>query len=183
MTELCRTLLADCPWQHDQRVTNDKHWGTTSNHYATMPVEEIKAFPIPDMHRDSWLFLWRVASMQQEAFDVAKAWGFRIVSEIVWVKKAKNDALRIGLGSYVRLAHEVCLIGVRGKASSTRLSKSIPSVWEAQRSEHSSKPEVFYRVIEHLAPGPRVELFARKRRPGWSQFGLELPEQESAVSL
>ena len=46
---------------------------------------------------------------------------------------------------------------------------------EASRGEHSEKPEQVARRIEDLFPGPYLELFARKTRPGWSVFGNALP--------
>jgi N6-adenosine-specific RNA methylase IME4 len=39
--------------------------------------------------------------------------------------------------------------------------------------EHSRKPEELYTEIERLFEGPRCELFARERRPGWDAWGLE----------
>ena len=40
---------------------------------------------------------------------------------------------------------------------------------------HSEKPDETYRRIEHLYPGPYLELFARKPREGWTTWGDELP--------
>lgn len=33
---------------------------------------------------------------------------------------------------------------------------------------HSAKPDAFFERVEALYPGPRVELFSRRTRPGWS---------------
>jgi N6-adenosine-specific RNA methylase IME4 len=43
-----------------------------------------------------------------------------------------------------------------------------------KKREHSRKPEAFYDLIERCSPGPYLELFARHKRPGWSQWGDEL---------
>ncbi len=118
-----RLLLADPPWQFDDHLPGPGRGA--ESHYATMPVDAIMRYPIPLMERTSILLLWRVASMQQEALDVAKAWGFTIKSEIVWVKP------RIGMGRYVRNRHETCLIGTRGKASRLITDRGIPSTFEA----------------------------------------------------
>jgi N6-adenosine-specific RNA methylase IME4 len=172
-----------------------------------MPVNEIQRFPLPPIADDAWLFLWRVSAMQQEALDVAKTWGFRVVSEVVWVKApeigepeapAKGTVLHraharyaspsrlhacsvaaeearhvtIGMGHSVRMAHEVCLIAKRGRP--TRNSPlNVPSVFFAPRGEHSAKPEEFYALVERFAPGPYVELFARRQREGWTCLGDE----------
>ncbi len=117
----------------------------------------------------SWLFLWRVASMQREAIDVAEACGYSVKSEIVWIKD------KIGMGHYTRAMHETCLICTRGTGTSQlRLSASIPSVFHAPRGRHSEKPAEFYSIVETLCKGPRLELFARERRVGWTCWGNEL---------
>ena len=41
----------------------------------------------------------------------------------------------------------------------------------APRGEHSSKPPLFADLIEHMSPGPYVELFARQPRLGWDHWG------------
>jgi N6-adenosine-specific RNA methylase IME4 len=40
--------------------------------------------------------------------------------------------------------------------------------------EHSRKPAEVYRRIERFCAGPRIELFARERRPGWISWGDEI---------
>ena len=45
----------------------------------------------------------------------------------------------------------------------------------AQRREHSEKPELFQDLIERMSPGPRLELFARRQRLGWTVWGNEVP--------
>jgi hypothetical protein len=40
------------------------------------------------------------------------------------------------------------------------------------RGEHSAKPSVVYEIIERMYPAlPKIELFARARRPGWDAWG------------
>jgi len=135
---------------------------------------------------DCRLFLWRVASMQQEALDVMKAWGFTLKTEVVWAKVSKGpgpvfdaeelgdeDKLHFGMGRTLRASHETCLIGQMGRPE--RLSASIRSLFFAPYERHSSKPEVFYRqIVEKVSPGPYVELFARTQREGWLCLGDEV---------
>lgn len=161
-------LVADPPWRFADSLPGAGRGA--SKHYDTMPVEAIMRYPIPLMARTSILLLWRVASMQQEALDVARAWGFTVKSEIVWVKP------RIGMGRYVRNAHEVCLVAARGRASSLVTDRAIRSTFAAPVGAHSAKPDVFYEIAERMVPdGPWGELFARRARAGWEQWGRELP--------
>jgi hypothetical protein len=116
----------------------------------------------------SILFLWRVASMQDEALAVANACGYKVKSEIIWIKP------HIGMGHYVRNRHETCLICVRGTGiSDLIIDHSIPSDFEAPTGRHSEKPAEFYRIVERLGKGPRLELFARQQRKGWTFWGDE----------
>jgi N6-adenosine-specific RNA methylase IME4 len=43
-----------------------------------------------------------------------------------------------------------------------------------RKEEHSRKPASLYQIIEACSPGPYLELFARERVPGWTQWGDEL---------
>jgi N6-adenosine-specific RNA methylase IME4 len=173
VTPAAAVLVADPPWRHGDQLPGPGRGA--SKHYQTMSVEEICAFKLPPLANDCWLFLWRVSSMPREALDVVNAWGFVPKSELVW-RKMTNDGsrVRIGMGRSVRLCHEACIIAKRGRP--TRIEANVPSVFDAPRGgKHSAKPDAFYRIVERLAPGPYVELFARRHRPGWHCFGDELP--------
>ena len=81
----------------------------------------------------------------------------------------------LGMGHYLRVAHEVALFCVRGKVRVA--DKSIPSVFCAPRRAHSEKPELVYEMLERLNPGPpgaQLELFARTKRFGWKSWGNEV---------
>jgi len=183
-----RTIIADCPWRFaDTLGANTPHgWRGeyafgrgAERHYRTMDAWDIAKFPLPPLAPDCRLFLWRVAAMQPEALTVASAWGFVVKAELVWLKMAKTGAVNIGMGHNVRNAHEVCLIGTKG--SPDRLAKDVPSFFFAPRGAHSSKPEEFYRIVERLSPGPYVELFARRTRPGWECLGNEVEAVEGPL--
>jgi N6-adenosine-specific RNA methylase IME4 len=136
------------------------------------------------------LFLWRVASMQEEALRVIRAWGFSLKTEVVWVKitepmetaylgksslqqEWRRFKLAFGMGRTIRASHETCLVATRGKFRPRSLN--VRSVFFAPRGQHSEKPEAFYTdVVEKLSCGPYIELFARRRRVGWASEGLEV---------
>jgi len=48
------------------------------------------------------------------------------------------------------------------------------------KRENSRKPDELYSVIEACSPGPRVELFARSRRAGWTCWGDEVGRKISS---
>lgn len=198
---LFHTICADPPWQFGDKLPGDSR-GAVKN-YRVLSVEQIARFlddgangferdpetglTIPLRHHlapDCRLFLWRVASMQQEALDVMRAWGFTLKSEVAWRKLTVNGKPHFGMGRQVRMGHEIALIGVLGKPGV--LDRSVRSVldaeditpfsFEAGYAGHSVKPEAFYSLVEQLSPGPYLELFGRRRRDRWTVLGDEVPE-------
>lgn len=183
MTAPYRCIVADPPW-----APSDKLPGRTrgaARHYPVMETSAICRY-LPSLSlpiaEDAMLFLWRLASMQRDALDVAASWGFRVVAEVVWVKRTSGGSLWFGMGRTVRGSHESCLVALRGRASKVRRSASVRSVFEAPlpdalgRPIHSAKPEAFFStVVEPLVDGPYLELFARRTRRGWTCLGDELP--------
>jgi hypothetical protein len=80
-----------------------------------------------------------------------------------------------GLGFYCRTQHEHLLIATRGVRLHPSPSNLSSSVIYGPRREHSRKPDEAYEVIERMYPElPKLELFARKRRPGWTVWGNEI---------
>jgi excisionase family DNA binding protein len=60
------------------------------------------------------------------------------------------------------------------------LTDRIDSVIEAPRGRHSEKPECVYELIERMYRlASKLELFARRRRPGWTAWGNEVPKGAS----
>ena len=164
-----QVVVADPPWSFKDRLPGRGRGA--AKHYSTLSVEDICRLDLPCIGSDALLFLWRVAALQEEALRVVRAWGFRLVSELVWVKLGSNGRPRIGMGRYVRAAHEVCLVATRGDGKACIKDRSVPSVFMAPRTSHSTKPAAFFDIVERLASGPRVELFARAERVGWTCFG------------
>jgi N6-adenosine-specific RNA methylase IME4 len=93
-----------------------------------------------------------------------------------------------GMGRYVRNSHETCHIAARGRPQrrNATSARNILSRFKAPmpigangRPIHSAKPDAIHELIERMYPGPYVELFARRHRPGWVCLGNELPETKS----
>jgi N6-adenosine-specific RNA methylase IME4 len=171
-----RVVVADPPWSFNDKLPG-KSRGAEKN-YAVLSIEELRAFPLPDIADDAYLFMWRVASQVEEAYSVVRAWGFEPgfepKTELVWRKlTSTGDKPHFGMGRTLRAAHETCVVATRGRPKPK--SHSIRSVFEAPVGRHSQKPEAFFDLVEQLTDGPYVELFARRFRPGWTCLGNELP--------
>lgn len=161
-------LVTDPPWTFQDRLGVKG----ASAHYGCLSLSELKGFPLPPLADNGYLFLWRVAALQSEALELAKAWGYTIKTELVWRKLTATGKRHFGLGRHFRAEHEICLVGTRGKPKPLR--HDLRTVFEAQVRQHSRKPDEFYRLVESFCPGPRAELFARQRRPGWLSLGNEV---------
>jgi N6-adenosine-specific RNA methylase IME4 len=80
------TIVADPPWHYDARVIE---WGRAEPMpYSTMTLDEIAALPVTDLSRPgAHLYLWTTNRYLDDAFDVARAWGFDPVTTLVWCKE------------------------------------------------------------------------------------------------
>lgn len=182
-----RCLAADPPWMERG---GGKSCRGAQRHYPLMPTADIIALMLessavarlaPSAH--AWV--WVTDNFLRDGLDVLDALGFRYVRTLAWVKLRDGDAapderLQVGLGQYLRGAHELALLGVRGDAMVPEPSKRAPSVVFAPRGRHSAKPREAFDVFERVSPGPRVEMFARASRPGWDVWGNEAPANADA---
>ena len=167
-------VVADPPWRFGDKLPGPGRGA--AKHYGTLSVDQLCAFELPPLAPDSYLFLWRVSAMVEEAYRVVRAWGFTPKTEIVWLKRTATGKRWFGMGRTVRAEHETVIVAARGRPA-TR-SKSIRSTFAAaaERRAHSAKPEAFFDLVESLCDGPRLELFARRVRPGWTCVGNEISQ-------
>jgi N6-adenosine-specific RNA methylase IME4 len=81
------------------------------------------------------------------------------------------------LGYWFRINHEILFVATRGSIPCPAPGENWGSVIDAPVEGHSVKPDKFYELIESYFPNlPKIELNARRARPGWDAWGLEAPE-------
>lgn len=190
--ELPRVLVADPPWSFDDALPGDSR-GAEKN-YRVLTLEDIRRLQLPALAPNCHLFMWRVSAMVEEAYSVIRAWGFVPKSELVWRKLTTKGRRWFGMGRHVRMEHETCVIAVRGSPKvRDRATRSVfdadepaldevTSMFSAPYSRHSAKPNEFYSLVERLCPGPYVELFARRQRPGWTCLGDQVPGAPTTIA-
>jgi N6-adenosine-specific RNA methylase IME4 len=172
--KLYSVLYCDPPWSFKVYNAHNGRDRAAASHYPTMETPEIAAMPVPAAD-NCVLFLWTTAPHLPEALDVMRLWGFEYKTHFIW----KKD--RQGLGFWVRNQHELVLIGTRGTVPAPAPGDRFPSVVEAPRTAHSVKPEIVAQLIEAMFPNvPRLEMFARRARPGWDTWGNEAPQAGAA---
>jgi N6-adenosine-specific RNA methylase IME4 len=172
-TKRYRTIVADPPWRYELRVKDETHRARSP--YGTMSTEEILGLPVGVWaQEDSHLYLWVTNAFMAEGLEIVKAWGFQFKTIITWIKgrfEGPRLVHHIGTGNYYRNSTEHILFAIRG--SLPTLNHDSPTALIAPRGEHSEKPAAFYDMVQHMSPGPYLDVFARKQRFQWDTWGDE----------
>ena len=167
-------ILADPPWQFINRTGKMAPEHKRLNRYDTMDVAAIATLPVAQVSAaTAHLYLWVPNALLPDGLRVMQAWGFNYKSNIVWHKIRKDGGSDgRGVGFYFRNVTELVLFGVRGKNARTlQPGRTQVNYLGTRKREHSRKPDEFYDIIEACSTGPRLELFARGGRPGWTAWG------------
>lgn len=173
-TQKFRTILADPPWQFQNRTGKVAPEHRRLNRYETMALDDIMTLPVSDLAAEkAHLYLWVPNALLPDGLAVMKAWGFEYKTNIVWEKVRKDgDPDGRGVGFYFRNVTELLLFGIKGEQNRTLApARSQVNLIRSMKREHSRKPDEIYPIIESCSPGPFLELFARGTRPGWVLWG------------
>jgi N6-adenosine-specific RNA methylase IME4 len=177
------TIVADPPWQFQNRTGKMAPEHKRLNRYQTLDLQAIKDIPVQVAAEETaHLYLWVPNALLPEGLAVMDAWGFKYKSNIIWYKIRKDGGPDgRGVGFYFRNVTEVLLFGVRGKNVRTlKQGRSQPNMIATRKREHSRKPDEQYDIIEGCSWGPRLELFSRGNRPGWTCWGRQAEEYSIA---
>jgi N6-adenosine-specific RNA methylase IME4 len=129
---------------------------------------QIASLRLPGAANGAQLFLWVPTRHAGDAFLLLQVWGFKYRGLFVWLK-------RLGLGRCIRHQVEFLLWGARPGAKLPPFAEVPVQVHEWKKPRrHSEKPAEAYALIASLSDAPRIDLFARQRRPGFEAWGLEL---------
>ena len=159
------TIVIDPPWDWGDEGDQDQ-LGRARPDYATMSIDELCKLPVGDLADDDChIYLWITNRSLPKGFRLLKAWGFRYITALTWVKP------HFGMGNYFRGQSEHILFGVKGSQPLKR--KDVGTIFCAPRGPngHSSKPIEFYDLVESCSPGPYLEMFSRCERDGWKTWG------------
>ena len=173
-TQRFHTVLADPPWQFQNKTGKVAPEHKRLNRYGTMSLEAIGALPVASVCVEpAHLYLWVPNALLPEGLRVMAAWGFCYKSNLVWHKVRKDGGPDgRGVGFYFRNTTELILFGVRGKNARTQAAgRRQVNIIKSMKREHSRKPDEQYDIIEACSPGPYLELFARGPRAGWTCWG------------
>jgi len=161
-------IVMDPPWKFASNSTA-RPGRNARRHYPCMTDGEIINLPMGELvGHHALLFMWTTAPMLQRSMLIPPRWAFRYVSNMTWVKE------RTGTGFWARNRHEHVLIYRRGKFSCPKPAPFPDSVIMGDQREHSRKPEELQDRIDKVWPdAKKLEMFARRARPGWDVWGNE----------
>lgn len=169
-------IVADPPWRFADRLTMSATRRGAAANYATMSAEDVAGLGVASVASEpSVLALWTPAALLDDGLAVMKAWGFQPKTLTVWAKTTRDGTgLAFGMGRLFRGCCEIALIGTRGSPRPASRSERNLSVSPALR--HSAKPETLQDSLDRMFPDvPKLELFARRARPGWTCVGNQCP--------
>ena len=164
-----RTIVIDPPWQMD-KIAREVRPNQYDFDYPFMSVEEIKTFPLREIAFEdgTHIYLWTTQKYLPIAFDVFKVWGVSYECLLTWVKN-------VGFTPFSWMySTEHCLFGRVGSLPLLKLGKRLDFTGKVR--EHSRKPDEFYKLIAEVSPEPRIDVFSREKREGFSQYGNQVTQ-------
>jgi N6-adenosine-specific RNA methylase IME4 len=159
-------------------------------HYGCHPMATFATLPVRDVvAANALLWFWTTGPLISIGahIPVMHAWGFEPTAMgFVWIKlnpKASPSQfserdLFFGPGLTTRKNAEFVIIGRRGRPK--RLAKDVFEILVTPRRESGRKPDETYRRIERYCAGPRLDLFGRESRKGWTVWGDEAAKFDKA---
>ena len=159
-------IVIDPPWKYGDDYDPENNRGTTP--YPTMSIAEISNIKLPTTE-NCVLWLWTTNTFIFECEGILESWGFEIKSVLTWDKEI------MGTGRWLRSQTEHCILAIKGKPyfNNTKWTTLI----KEKRTTHSTKPEIFYKMVEEICAGRKLDYFARKQRKGWFVYGNEVKNE------
>ena len=172
-------MVVDPPW--DQGKTGRRAARPNQSvdlDYRTLPPGDIAATPIDRWAAESaFLWLWATNSRSRasgrpilhEALELLDRWKFRYYTTITWIKPTGPCPF-----GPCQISTEHALFAFRGKCAWPEGSLGkLKTAFDAPVTRHNEKPDRFYAEIAGRFPGPRLDVYGRRRRPGWDAWGDE----------
>jgi N6-adenosine-specific RNA methylase IME4 len=156
-------IAIDPPWNYGTQY--DAGGRRVGNPYPEMTQSELLNMKVPSAD-NAIMFLWTTQRFIWDAKELLSAWGFEYRNVIVWDKQS------IGMGDLFRMQCEFCLVGIKGKPTIDN-NHAHRDIIQEQRREHSRKPDAFYKMVDELCVGRKLDFFSRQQRDGWVTFGNE----------
>jgi len=163
-----RCIVIDPPWPMKRIEREVRPNQPQELDYPVMTLAEIEALPIASLADESGchVYLWTTHKYLPAALGLFESWGVKYQCLMTWVKPT-------GMTPYSWMYNtEHVLFGRIGSLRLDRLGLKL--AFSAPAVRHSQKPDVFYELAAEASPEPRLELFARREREGFTVWGNEV---------
>jgi N6-adenosine-specific RNA methylase IME4 len=163
-----RCLVIDPPWPVEKIVRDVRPRQGAALDYPTMELEQIAELPVGELAADDGchVYLWTTHRYAPAAFELLERWGAVYECLLTWVKPT-------GMTPFSWLYDTEHILFARiGSLPLERLG--LPLSIAAPTGGHSVKPDGFYDRVRAASPEPRLEMFARQRRDGFTPWGDEV---------
>lgn len=189
-TDKYEIIYIDPPWDYKNQVQTGKNkqsTGGAETHYPCLKLAQLKTMPIRSIMAPNCLvFMWTSSPHFPQAIELMTSFGFKWATVgFVWYKEKPNP------GFYTMSETEMCiegfqqdeedddcffvLTGKSGTIPKPRGTRNERQFLSERRTKHSTKPEEIAARIERMFPNQsKIELFARKPRPGWAVYGNQI---------
>jgi len=164
-----KTIVIDPPWPGPgSSPAFDAQAPLRLIPYHTLTGIQCAALRIAEIaDDDAQLFIWATNRSVGDAFLLAQLWSFSYRGLFIWLKP-------LGLGRHMRSQAEFLLWAGRHGAPLVEPRKCPYQLCKWPKPKrHSEKPEEAYEMIKTLSPTPRLDVFARQHRDGFSAYGDE----------
>ena len=96
------TILADPPWQFQNRTGKMAPEHKRLSRYPTLSLEEIMSIPVQKAASETaHLYLWVPNALLADGLKVMESWGFTYKTNLIWYKVRKDGGPdRRGVGFY-----------------------------------------------------------------------------------
>lgn len=166
-TKTYGTIVIDPPWEME-KIERRVRPNQVAFDYPTMTEAELEAFPVQGMAADDChLFCWTTQKWLPASLRLIERWGFKYVLLMTWHKPGGFQPH--GLPQY---NSEFIVYARRGSAK-FRDTQSFNTCFQAERREHSRKPDAFYDTVRRVTGDGRIDVFSREKREGFDQYGNE----------
>ena len=162
-----RTMVIDPPWPVGFKFREQRPQ-QVGIEYPTMTMEDITALSVDEkMEPDAHLYLWVTQKFLPQAFNLVETWKFKYAFTMVW---HKNGGFQHP--DMPQFNCEFVVVARRGNLPFIT-TKAFNTCFQADRREHSRKPEAFYELVRRVSPPPRLDWFARETHAGFDGYGNE----------
>jgi N6-adenosine-specific RNA methylase IME4 len=166
-----RCVVIDPPWPIEKIERDERPNQGQALDYPTMPLDEIERVigdqlvTVADQD-GCHIYLWTTHRFLPASLGLFDAWGVTYQCVMTWRKN-------VGITPFSWMYDtEHVLFGRLGSLKLERLGLRLS--FEAPVAGHSVKPDVFFDRVTAASPGPRLEMFARRPREGFTVWGNEV---------